>query len=117
MRNSLHALIVVSADDKFDLSVTFNTTERLARYFKRSLCNSSSAFSTSSVTEASLIINSATLFEEWCKRNSQICRDFCISLLEALIEVKNPLVQAQEKEIRDKINKKYPSIADNQLLL
>ncbi|MBO7329575.1 MAG: ATP-binding protein [Lentisphaeria bacterium] len=61
--------------------------------------------------------SSATLFEEWCKRNSQICRDFCISLLEALIEVKNPLVQAQEKEIRDKINKKYSSIADNQLLL
>ena len=56
--------MVVSAAAMLDLSVIFNTTDKFARYFNLSFCNSSSDFSTSSVTDASLMIYSATRFEE-----------------------------------------------------
>ena len=51
----------------------------------------------------------AILFDAWCKNHTSECRTFCLNFLAALIAVKNPFAQSQEREIRAKIDKKYPA--------
>ena len=46
----------------------------------------------------------ARLFDAWCKNHTSECRTFCLNFLAALIAVKNPLAQSQEREIRARID-------------
>ena len=47
------------------------------------------------------------LFKLWVDRNKTCCREFSLQVLEALLEVKHPLIRAKELELRTKIDQKF----------